>query len=70
MPGDTVFFRGGHPRINGIEVPSCVVGSGSYRDSDGGREHSGEVDLEALDGRQYLTFYDAAARGSEEEQGP
>lgn len=68
MPGDTLYFRrGGHPMINGVEVPSCLVGSASYRDYDGRRtEHEGELYLEMLGDRPYLTFYDAAVPRSDE----
>jgi signal peptidase I len=71
MPGDTLSFRrGGHPVINGIEVPSCLVGEASYPDPDGGRVHAGEVYLEVLGARRYLTFYDENLGISGLEQGP
>lgn len=68
MPGETLFFRGGgHPVINGVEVPSCLVGRASYTDWDFNRtRHEGEVYLEVLGDRRYLTFYDdAVPRGDE-----
>ena len=33
LPGDTIEARGGHPRINGWEVPSCLVGKFLYDDA-------------------------------------
>jgi signal peptidase I len=68
MPGDTLYFRhGGHPTINGLEVPSCRVGWATYRDQDTWRtKHEGEVYLEVLGDRPYLAFYDAAVPRSDE----
>jgi signal peptidase I len=69
MPGETLVFRGGgHPVINGVEVPSCRVGGAAYRDVDSQLTHRGDVYLEVLGDRRYLTFYDAAA--PTDDQGP
>jgi signal peptidase I len=71
MPGDTLYFRrGGHPVINGIEVPSCLVGEASYPDPGGGPVHAGQVYLEVLGARRYLTFYDDNLGMGGVEQGP
>jgi signal peptidase I len=57
--GDTLLVKDGHPWINGWEVPHCVVGRGSVPATE--REpHSGELDVEYLEGDAYLVFFDDA----------
>jgi signal peptidase I len=70
VPGDTLLVKGGHPWLNGWEVPHCVVGEGKLPrpESDSG-SMSGELDVEYLDGEAYLTFFDRAG-GLTDEQGP
>lgn len=68
MSGDRLQVRGGHPWINGWEVPYCVVGTVKLPDVDG-RPSYGEVDVEFLEGEAYLTFLDAGA-GTSATQGP
>jgi len=71
LPGDRLTFRDGHPIINGIEVPSCYVGTASYKDCDSPvTEHRGKVYLETLGDRRHLTFYDDAMEGSRRYEGP
>lgn len=69
IPGDKLEARGGHPIINGWEVPSCPVGPYSYAESADGARHDGEVFVEFLEDEAYLTFYDRGAL-STEYQGP
>jgi signal peptidase I len=70
MPGDHLFFRKGHPVINGREVPSCRVGRATYEDADLSRlHHAGDLYLEVIGDRRYLTFYDESL-GFQEDQGP
>jgi signal peptidase I len=71
MPGETLAFRQGHPVINGVEVPSCRVGSAAYVDVESATtNHEGDVYVERLEGRAYLTFYDRAGGLFPAEQGP
>jgi signal peptidase I len=69
MPGDHILFREGHPVVNGVEVPSCRVGPLRYEDFDG-TEHEGDVYLETLDERPYLTFFDRRSSMFPGDQGP
>jgi signal peptidase I len=71
MPGDRILFRDGHPFINDVEVPHCVVGPYSYTETDDPiQQHSGTLEIERLDGRPHFAFYDAATAGLTEVQGP
>jgi signal peptidase I len=70
-PGDKLEARGGHPIINGWEVPSCRVGSWSYSDYDlPVSRHDGDLYVEYLGDESYLTFYDRASGPFMENQGP
>jgi|SRR5580658_6008625 signal peptidase I len=70
MPGDRLEFRDGHPIINGVEVPSCLVGQASYGgDAPSGR-HEGKVYLERLGGHAHLAFYDETSGYRPSHQGP
>jgi signal peptidase I len=70
LPGDRLDVKGGHPWINGWEVPHCKVGTFSYDEAEGGMPHHGELDVEFLGEQAYLTFYDAATGGFTDRQGP
>ena len=69
VPGDVLEVSGGHPTINGWEVPSCKVGTYTYRDLDGTTAHSGDLLVEYLGDEAYLTFFDRNAAG-EDHYGP
>lgn len=71
LPGDTLEARGGHPVINGWEVPSCRVGPWEYADfDDRSVHHRGDVFVEFLGDAPYLTFYDASVSAFLDSQGP
>jgi signal peptidase I len=70
LPGDRLDVKGGHPFINGWEVPHCKLGEYSYDEAEGGGAHRGELDVEFLGDQAYLTFYDAASGGFTDRQGP
>ncbi len=70
--GDRIEVRGGHPILNGWEVPSCAAGHWGYTDTFDAFESSkrdGDLYVEFLDGVAYLTFYDKNGFGAEY-QGP
>lgn len=69
VPGDRLEARGGHPIINGWEVPSCSAGNFSYTESQDGARHEGEVFVEFLEDEAYLTLYDRQSL-TNEHQGP
>lgn len=71
LPGDVLEARGGHPWINGWEVPNCRVGEYGYADVDvpSGR-HDGDLYVEYLGENAYLTLYDRIAVGVVDHQGP
>jgi signal peptidase I len=69
IPGDKLEARGGHPIINGWEVPSCPAGDYSYTEQQDGIRHEGEVFVEFLEDEAYLTLYDRQSLQSEY-QGP
>ncbi|MDB4944865.1 MAG: Signal peptidase [Labilithrix sp.] len=62
QPGDKLEARGGHPIINGWEVPSCYAGIYAYTEVQEGRQevshHEGELFVEFLEDEAYLTLYD------------
>jgi len=58
--GDVIETKGGHPWINGWEVPHCVVGTVTFPGAVDGPLMEGELDLEFLGGRAFTTFYDRA----------
>jgi signal peptidase I len=62
LPGDTIEVKGGHPWINGWEVPSCLVGFYSHADSEG------DLYVEYLGNQTYFTLYAAGAGAGD--QGP
>lgn len=57
LPGDILETRGGHPIINGWEVPSCRVGT-YVVDESSGYPQSGELFVEYLGDYSYLTLYE------------
>ncbi len=58
VPGDKLEARGGHPIINGWEVPSCYAGAYSYVESQDSSRHEGEMFVEFLEEEAFLTLYD------------
>jgi signal peptidase I len=58
IPGDKLEARGGHPILNGWEVPSCRAGAYSYTEAQDGTRHEGDVFVEFLEDEAYLTLYD------------
>ncbi len=70
IPGDKLEVRGGHPVLNGWEVPHCDVGVYSYSD-DGSLapHHEGDLFVEFLEDEAYLTLYDRMG-GFPDIQGP
>jgi len=66
--GDTLEVRGGHPFVNGWEVPSCLVGRYRWSDFDGAA-HEGDLFVEYLEAEAYLVLLDSSAPGAER-QGP
>jgi signal peptidase I len=71
LPGDRLEARGGHPILNGWEVPSCKVGTWSYSDYDSPiSKHEGDLYVEYLGDESYLTFYDRASGAYPDYQGP
>lgn len=69
IPGDKLEVRGGHPIINGWEVPSCSAGTYSYVESQDTSRHDGELFVEFLEDEAYLTLYDHVS-SSPDYQGP
>jgi signal peptidase I len=59
LPGDILEADGGHPIINGWRVPSCLVGTYTFSEQREGPTDSGELFVEFLGERAYLTFYEA-----------
>ena len=59
LPGDILEADGGHPIINGWRVPSCLVGTYTFAEQKDGPVDSGELYVEYLGERAYLTFYEA-----------
>jgi signal peptidase I len=68
VAGDTPEVKDGHPWLNGWEVPHCVVGEAIMPALDG-KQRSGELHVEYLDGEAYLAFFDENAELGEV-QGP
>jgi signal peptidase I len=69
QPGDKLEARGGHPIINGWEVPSCYAGVYSYIDAVDTSRHEGELFVEFLEDEAYLTLFDRGSLQSDY-QGP
>ncbi len=59
LPGDVLEADGGHPIINGWRVPSCRVGAYTFSEQRDGPVDQGELFVEYLNDRSYLTFYEA-----------
>jgi signal peptidase I len=59
LPGDVLEAEGGHPIINGWRVPSCRVGTYTFSEQKDGPTDTGELFVEFLDERAYLTFYES-----------
>ncbi len=71
VEGDKLEARGGHPILNGWEVPSCRVGSWTYNDYESpSSRHEGDLYIEYLGDESYLTFYDHASGMLSDYQGP
>ncbi len=77
IPGDVLEAKNGHPWINGWEVPHCFVGIYSYSESSAESEmpsslqrHEGDLFVEYLGDKTYLTLYDHATGGYSDHQGP
>ena len=76
VAGDRLEVKGGHPSINGWEVPHCDVGAATYAEADdlaadsAAAVHRGEVFVEYLGQEAYLIFLDAASGAFGEQQGP
>ncbi len=71
IPGDELRTKGGHPIINGWEVPRCAVGVYSYTESElPSSRHEGDLFVEYLGDESYLTLYDNTSMGGLEERGP
>jgi signal peptidase I len=70
IEGDKLEARGGHPVINGWEVPSCRVGTWAYSDYDSITRHEGDLYVEYLGNEAYLTFFDRASGMFPDTQGP
>ncbi len=70
MPGDRLEFRDGHPIINGLEVPSCLIGQASYEGEAPSGTHEGQLYLERLGGHAHLAFYDETGGYRASYQGP
>jgi signal peptidase I len=58
IPGDKLEARGGHPIINGWEVPSCFAGPYNYVDAQDSNKHDGDIYVEFLEDEAFLTFFD------------
>jgi signal peptidase I len=61
VAGDKLEVRGGHPVINGWEVPSCAVGTYRYTESYDGSAHEGQLSVEFLEASAYLVLFDKDA---------
>jgi signal peptidase I len=59
LPGDVLEADGGHPIINGFRVPSCRVGTYTFSEQRNGPMDTGELFVEYLGERAYLTYYEA-----------
>ncbi len=56
LPGDTLLVRGGHPIINGWEVPHCRVGDYTFGGAFGTPQDA-ELFVEFLGDESYLTMF-------------
>ena len=57
LPGDILESRGGHPIINGWEIPHCRVGKYEFKDPSG-YDKSGELFVEFYGDYSYLTLFE------------
>lgn len=70
LPGDILETRGGHPIINGWEIPSCRVGNYKFDESTG-YASQGELFVEFFGEYSYLTLYEGYRPENEElREGP
>ena len=67
LPGDTLIVRGGHPVINGWEVPHCRVGTYRFGQEIGDPQEA-ELFVEFLGENSYLTLFQGGR--SELKEGP
>jgi signal peptidase I len=58
LPGDTLAVENGHPIINGWRVPSCHVGEYTYQEGSDAPMKRGDLFVEYLGERTYLTQYE------------
>ncbi len=58
LPGDTLSVENGHPIINGWRVPSCHVGEYTYQEGSDAPMKRGDLFVEYLGERAYLTQYE------------
>lgn len=68
LEGDLLEVDGGHPIINGWRVPNCRVGEYTFEESNGFGPKRGELFVEFLGERSYLTLFED--HGSTGRQGP
>jgi signal peptidase I len=68
LPGDTLAVDNGHPIINGWKVPSCHVGEYDYQEGADMPTKRGDLFVEYLGERSYLTQYED--NRSDGKQGP
>ena len=70
LAGDRVEVRQGHPWLNGVEIPHCLVGKTQLPAENGAPSASAEVWLETLDGQSYLTMLADDGPGVSDYDGP
>jgi len=77
IPGDVLEAKNGHPWLNGWEVPHCFVGIYSYNEANTDPEvpmipqrREGDLFVEYLGEKAYLTLYDHSVGGFGDHQGP
>jgi signal peptidase I len=58
LPGDTLTVDNGHPILNGWRVPSCRVGEYTYQEGSEAPMKRGDLFVEFLGERAYLTQYE------------
>lgn len=69
LPGDILETRGGHPIINGWEVPHCNVGPYTF-DQATGYPKTGELFVEFLGEHAFLTLYEHYEEDALVREGP
>ena len=60
LPGDSIEVRGGHLFVDGREVPRCSLGKTTLAIDAAAARATGELELERLDGHDYVVFHDDA----------